>query len=74
MGYTPSLDNKNVSDKRLISAYIAESGNNCTLELNIFYEDLKGTNIEVATQSTSDGFSPVRNIQLQEGRDSTHGK
>lgn len=68
----PHSDQDNFSDKRLISNLIKETGNNCSLELTVFYENIRGTNIEVAIQNKAKAYRPIRNLVLQERNQTSH--
>lgn len=69
----PASSNESVSDKRLISSFMRESGNNCTLELIIAYQNILGMNIEVGTQTQSKAYTPITNKVIQKKNQTTHG-
>lgn len=68
----PLSSQESLSDKRLISSLIAESGPNCTLEAKIFYANLRGTNIEVATQNVVKAYTPIRDVVVQRDNQTTN--
>ncbi len=72
LGWPPS-SNESLSDKRLISSLIKETGNNCKLEAFILYHKILGANIEVATQNVAKAYMPISNLVIQKENDSSHG-
>ncbi len=73
MAHSDSREPK-VTDKRLSSAFIAESCNNCTLELWVNYESANGTIVEIGTQTMANAYDPIFNIFIQERDQSTGGR
>jgi hypothetical protein len=59
-------DVANFTDKRLISSLIRESGNNCTVEIKLMYQNVRGAIIEFGTQNTAKAYSPIADIIFTE--------
>ena len=70
----PLSSQESLTDKRLISSLIAESGPNCTLEATVYYTNVRGTNIEVATQTVDKAYTPIQNFVLQTDNQTSNGQ
>ena len=70
----PLSSQESLTDKRLISSLIAESGPNCTLEATVYYSNVRGTNIEVATQTVDKAYTPMQNFVLQPDNQTSNGQ
>ena len=70
----PLSSQESLTDKRLISSLIAESGPKCTLEATVYYSNVRGTNIEVATQTVDKAYTPMQNFVLQPDNQTSNGQ
>ena len=70
----PFSSEDSVSDKRLVSNMIKESGNECSLELTMSFENMQGTEIEITTQNRARAFTPIANIAIQRSNQTTQGQ
>ena len=66
-----SSDWNNVTDKRLISSLIRETGNNCTVEVKVNFYEIKGAVIEFGTQGLSKSYTAIAEVSFQESNMTT---
>ena len=64
-------DVANFTDKRLISSLIHESGNNCSVEIKLFYKGIQGAIIEFGTQNSDKAYTPIYDIFFTKDNETT---
>ncbi|TRY72569.1 hypothetical protein TCAL_00190 [Tigriopus californicus] len=70
----PISSEEPVTDKRLISSPIKESGTECSLEMTLFYQGIRGAEVVVGTQNLYKAYSVSSRHVFQDNNATTHGR